>query len=173
MDYQILNFIQNNFHNGFTDFLFPIITSMGNAGTVWLIIGVCLVATKKYRRYGILLFVTLAITYSLGEFVIKPIVARPRPFTEFPGRVALLIPPPRGYSFPSGHAGSSFSAAVVLCHINRKFGIPALILAFLIAFSRVFLFVHYPSDVLCGALLGIICAFSTVFAFRRLQILDF
>lgn len=170
MDTIVLEFVQNNFHNGFTDFIFPIITSLGNAGTIWLIIGVGLVITKKYRRYGILLFVTLALTYSLGEFVIKPIVARPRPFLEFPGRV-LLIPPPHGYSFPSGHAGSSFAATVVLWQTNKKFGIIALILASLIAFSRVFLFVHYPSDVLAGTILGIFCAFSTTFAFQRRSIL--
>ena len=166
MDVAILQFVQNHFHNGFTDFIFPIITTLGNAGAVWLVIGLCLVITKKYRRYGILLFITLALTYSLGEFVIKPIVARPRPFLGFPGQV-LLISPPHSYSFPSGHAASSFAAATVLWRTNRKFGSVGFVLAVLIAFSRVFLFVHYPSDVLAGAILGVLCALLTCFVLRR------
>ncbi len=161
MDVAIITFIQNHFHCGFTDSVFPIITALGNAGAVWLVIGTCLIITKKYRAYGFLIFAALALTYTLGDLVIKPIVARPRPFTEFPGRI-LLIPAPGSYSFPSGHAGSSFSGATVLWHANRKFGIPAFTLAVLIAFSRIFLFVHYPSDVLAGAVLGVSCALLVI-----------
>ena len=168
MDLFILELVQNHFHNGFTDFIFPIITMLGNAGTVWLLTGVCLTITKKYRLYGIMIFITLALTYTLGEFVLKPMIARPRPFLAFPGR-ALLIPPPNGYSFPSGHAGSSFSAAMILWRANKKIGTVGFGLAVLIAFSRVFLFVHYPSDVLAGAVLGVLCAFLTISVCQRLQ----
>ncbi len=170
MDAAILNFIQNYFHNGFTDSVFPVVTALGNAGTVWLVIGLCLLLTKKYRRYGIFLFIALALTYTLGELVIKPIVARPRPFLEIPGHV-LLIRPPHSYSLPSGHAGSSFSAATVLWRANKKFGAGGYALAVLIAFSRLFLFVHYPSDVLIGALVGVFCAFLVGFVFQRFRIL--
>ncbi len=168
MDIAILQFVQNYFHNGFTDFIFPIITTLGNAGTVWIVIGVCLVVSKKYRKYGVLLFIALALTYSLGDLIIKPVVARPRPFLEFPGQV-LLISPPNGYSFPSGHAGSSFAACVVLWRANKAFGIAAFVLAVLIAFSRVFLFVHFPSDVTVGAILGVCCALLTCFIFQKLE----
>ena len=166
VDITIINFIQNHFHCGFTDYVFPMITALGDFGAIWIGIGLCLVITKKYRRYGIFLFAALALTYVLGDLVMKPIVARPRPFVEFPGRL-LLIPAPQDYSFPSGHAASSFSAATILWRANRKFGITGFILAGLIAFSRMFLFVHYPSDVLAGVVLGILCALLVTFLVEK------
>lgn len=158
MDIQIIQFVQAHFHNTYTDFIFSLLTSLGNSGVIWIAAAVLLLISKKYRRYGVLLLIALALTHVLGEYIIKPLVARPRPFADFPGH-PLLIPPPAGFSFPSGHSASSFCAATVLWKTNRRFGPPALVLAILIAFSRVFLFVHYPSDVIAGAILGIICAF--------------
>ena len=166
MDISILYFIQNHFHCGFTDFIFPIITSLGNFGMIWIVTGFCLVITKKYRRYGVLLFIALALTYALGDLVIKPMIARPRPFMEFPGRI-LLITAPYSHSFPSGHAGSSFCAATILWRANRKLGVISYTLAVLIAFSRVFLFVHYPSDVLAGAILGVLCALLVIYLSKK------
>lgn len=165
-DQIIINYIQNHFHNGFTDFIFPIITALGNAGVIWLVIGLCLVFTQKYRRYGVMIFIALALTYTLGDLVLKPMFARPRPYMDSPGRM-LLINAPGSYSFPSGHAASSFSAATILWRMNRKFGLFCFILAALIALSRVFLFVHYPSDVLTGAVLGILCALFVLLLFEN------
>lgn len=158
MDIIILNFIQNHFHNGFTDWIFPYITAIGDYGLIWVLAGLCLLVSKKYRRDGIILLAVLAVTHIIGEMAIKPLVARPRPFVTFPGH-RLLIPPPSGFSFPSGHAASSFAAAFTLWKTNKNFGIPAFIMASLIAFSRVFLFVHYPSDILCGAILGVLISY--------------
>jgi undecaprenyl-diphosphatase len=152
MDAAILNFIQNNFHNPVTDFIFPIITALGNGSGIWLAIAVCIISTKKYRRWGVVLLLAIILTFITGELLLKPLIARPRPFTLHP--YTLLIKPPFGFSCPSGHAGSSFSSATVLWHVKRKWGVAALILSVLIAFSRMFLFVHFPSDVLAGALLG-------------------
>jgi undecaprenyl-diphosphatase len=161
LDILILNFVQSSCHNSFTDFLFPLVTALGNGGAVWIVAGVCLATSKKYHRCGIMLLVSLGVTFLLINLVLQPLVARPRPFQQFPGHI-LLIAAPHSYSFPSGHAGSSFSSAMVLVHTNRRVGIPGFALAALIAFSRVFLFVHYPSDVLAGACIGVLCALLVI-----------
>jgi len=153
MDVTIINFIQNNFHNPFTDFIFPLITALGTGSAIWLIVAVFMLITKKYRRWGIVLLTAIVLTFIVGEVVLKPLIARLRPFTLYPS-IPLLINPPLSFSFPSGHASSSFAAATVLWHVKRKWGIAAVTVATLIAFSRVFLFVHFPSDVLAGAFLG-------------------
>lgn len=157
LDYAIMNFVQQNLHTAFTDVFFPIVTMLGNHGLVWLCLIAALLLTKKYRRCGGMLLLTLAATFLLGEFILKPIIARPRPFVDNPN-VLLLIPPPSGYSCPSNHSSSSFAVATMLCFHHKKAGIAALVLAFLIAFSRIFLFVHYPTDVIFGAILGILCS---------------
>ncbi|NLJ31230.1 MAG: phosphatase PAP2 family protein [Clostridiales bacterium] len=166
MDIQILNFVQEHCHNGLTDFIFPLITSLGNFGAVWIAAAVALLISKKYRAWGVMLLAVLLLTHVLGEYLIKPIVARPRPFLAFPGRI-LLIRPPAGYSFPSGHTATAFCSAVILWKADRRFGISAAVLAALIAFSRVFLFVHYPTDVLAGLILGVICAFVVIFVYNK------
>ena len=103
----------------------------------------------------------------LGEIALKNIICRPRPFQDMPG-IPLLIPPPSGYSFPSGHSCASFAAATIIFLKDRRPGAAALALAALIAFSRVFLFVHYPTDVLAGSLLGVLCALAAAYGYRRL-----
>ena len=90
----------------------------------------------------------------MGNLTIKPLVGRLRPF-YIVHDIKLLIPEPYGYSFPSGHALSSFAASTVIFLNNKKLGLIALILAIMIAFSRLYLYVHYLSDVLVGALLGV------------------
>lgn len=167
MDTAILNFIQSYFHNGFTDFVFPFITALGDSGIIWLVAALALVCSKKYRRWGILLVVSLLLTHVLGDYVIKPLVARPRPFMQLPGHT-LLIAPPRDFSFPSGHTATAFCASFVLWRADKRFGTAAFVLALLIAFSRMFLFVHYPTDILAGAILGLICATLTIFIWKRL-----
>lgn len=157
MDQVIMNFVQQNLHNAVTDIVFPIITMLGENGFIWLLLIFILLLNKKQRRCGGMLLLALALTFLLGEFILKPIIARPRPFMDDPS-VVLLIPPPNGFSFPSNHASSSFAVATMLCFYHKKAGIAALVLATLIAFSRVFLFVHYPTDVMAGAALGILCS---------------
>lgn len=155
IDTSILYGIQNLLQNSFMDFLVPWITFLGDKGIIWIIFGILLLISKKSRKYGIALFVALLLCSLLGNEVIKNIVMRPRPCHV--NEVALLIDMPHGYSFPSGHTGSSFAAAYVIYKYNSKYGLYAYILAALIGFSRLYLFVHYPSDVLCGALLGMFC----------------
>ena len=115
---------------------------------------------------GVGLLVCLAIENTLCSTILKPLVARPRPFVQNP-EVTMLIPKLSSYSFPSGHSASSFCAAVYLFGWNKKAGSLALIVAALIAFSRLYFYMHFPTDVLCGALLGSIIGYLGARAFRK------
>jgi len=157
MDVRIISYVQAHCHNRFTDFIFPLLSRMGNAGAVWLAAAALLGYEKQTRDFAFILFFSLALSHVISQ-ILKPIIGRPRPFVANPG-VPLLIHTPGGYSCPSGHSSSSFAAATVICLYNNHFGAAAFTLALLIAFSRVFLFVHYPSDTLAGSLLGVLCAF--------------
>lgn len=169
-DQAVLFWIQS-LHTEWLDGIMVFVTSIGNYGMIWLIMGMALLLFPRYRRYGILLMVGIAIGYLLGDLVLKQLVARPRPFVMWP-TIELLIPQPHGYSFPSGHALSSFAAATALFLADRRLGIPAYGLAILIALSRSYLFVHYPVDILTGALLGVVISiglyrFGKRFGFLR------
>ncbi len=168
-DGAVMAFVQEHFHNIVTDSVFPIITYLGEAGVIWIVIGLVLLLLKKTRRQGVLVLCAMAAGFLLGEILLKNTICRERPFQTFPAFTPLLISPPSGFSFPSGHTCSSLAAATVLCGCSRKRGIPALVLACLIAFSRIFLFVHWPTDVLAGAVLGVTCGLLTLFFSKKLQ----
>ena len=155
---QTVLFWIRSLHTGWLDGLMIFFTKLGDFGMVWLAAGGLLLCFKRYRRFGVLLLLCLAAGYLFGDLLLKNAVARPRPFAVFPD-MELLIPPPHGYSFPSGHALSAFSSAAVLFLADRRFGFPAWGLASMIAFSRPYLFVHYPGDVLAGAVLGALLAY--------------
>lgn len=168
MDLSLLNFLQEHCRTDFLDAFFSIVTTLGNSGIIWIVLSLILICTKKYRRIGILLLIALLIGSVLGEGILKPLIGRARPFysnTE----IDLLITPPSGYSFPSGHSWSSFTAATILCFANRKIGFAALFLAACIAFSRLYLYVHFPSDVLVGILCGIATGLFAVFCSRKIS----
>ena len=153
-DWTILHWIQNTLVCPAMDFLMPKITLLGNGGAVWILAAVDLLATKKYRKYGAFLLAGLAIGVLIGNLTLKPLVARPRP-CWLDESVQLLIANPTDYSFPSGHTLSSVIGATVLTKANRKFGLAAIPLAALIAFSRLYLYVHFPTDILAAAVLGV------------------
>lgn len=161
IDINILHFIRDNFSSPIMDKIMIIITSLGDSGFIWIVIGILLLLNNKYRKAGLVLLVGLLLTTILGEGIIKNIVQRPRAFITYPD-INIIIQPPASFSFPSGHTGSSFAAAFIIAYYNKKFGILAFILAALIGFSRLYLFVHYPSDVLAGMLLGTVSAMITL-----------
>lgn len=159
-DQSVMSFVQTNCHNAFTDHLFPVVTYLGEAGVFWIALAVLLVIFGKksgWRVTGAAMLAAMLMGLLIGELCVKNIVCRPRPFQVVSRDIRLLIPPPSGWSFPSGHSCASFAAATVLFRKDKRWGAAALILAALIAFSRVFLFVHYPTDVLAGVALGVLC----------------
>lgn len=165
IDWVILHWIRNTLPCGVMDFLMPKITALGNGGAVWIAAAAAMTVSKKYRKYGIALFAALAAGVLVGNVCLKHLFARSRPcWLE---SVPLLIQNPTDYSFPSGHTLSSVIGAFMLTAANRKFGFPAIPLAALIGFSRLYLYVHFPSDVLTSVVIGILIGTATVWVMRR------
>ncbi len=154
-DQSILSWIQDTMTCPLLDFLMPKVTALGNGGAVWLLAAGGLMCTKKYRKQGVLLLGGLAAGVLVGNVFLKNLIARPRP-CWLDQSVQLLIATPGDYSFPSGHTLSSVIGATVLTKTDRRFGYAAIPLAALIAFSRLYLYVHFPSDVLAAAVLGVL-----------------
>lgn len=155
LDWSILYFIQDQLRSPFGDWIMPKITMLGDIGLIWIIFAVILIFTKKYRIHGFIMLIALGIGVLIGNVALKNIVERARPcWTDT--SVQMLIPIPEDFSFPSGHTLASVIGATCLTITNRKFGWFAIPLAILIAFSRLYLFVHFPSDVFTSAILGVI-----------------
>lgn len=168
IDVSILHFIQDNLTCSFLDKIMVVITSVGNAGFIWIMSGIALLCTKKYRKYGVMVLLALAFCGLVGNLTLKPIIARTRPFTAYPLIKDLLIAAPTDFSFPSGHTMSSFAAATVILYMNRKLGIIAVSLSALIAFSRMYLYVHYPSDIFAGMIIGICMGLLSVMICKKI-----
>ena len=154
LDWAVLGWIRSRLQCGFLDFLMPRLTLLGNAGALWIFIALVLLCIKRHRRTGLMLLAGLAMGVLIGNLLLKPLAARPRP-CWIDQAAPLLIACPTDFSFPSGHTLSSFIAAVILCCARRSWGWGAFSLAAGIAFSRLYLYVHFPSDVLAGIVLGI------------------
>jgi len=154
MDWSILYWIQQHITCGFLDVIMPRISALGNMGMIWIAVAIVMIISKKYRREGVLLLAALLVGVLVGNVILKHVIARPRPCWIDTG-IRLLMTSPTDYSFPSGHTLSSVIGATVLTMTNKKFAVAAIPLACLIAFSRLYLFVHFPSDVLAAAVLGL------------------
>lgn len=165
-DFLILYWIQEHIKCPFLDFLMPEITLIGNIGAVWVIAAVILFVQKKHRKTGILLLIGLFAGLLVGNVILKNAVARPRP-CWIDSSVKLLISIPKDYSFPSGHTLSSVIAATILSAKSRKFMAVSIPTALLISFSRLYLFVHFPSDVIFSVLLGVIIGLSVIFVDKK------
>ncbi len=156
IDFAILDLIQK-LHNRVLDFIMEALTLSGNNGYIWIAVCLLLICIPKTRKIGLFAAVTLLVEWILNDWILKEIIARERPFIQNSG-IDLIIHQPSGYSFPSGHSASSFAVATAIFMHSKKLGIPAYILASLIAFSRLYFYVHFPSDVIAGILFGTLIA---------------
>ena len=170
LDWAVLHWIHNTFECGFLDFVLPKITALCNHGEIWIITALILLCTKKYRKYGVFMAVGLLLGLLIGNVCLKPWIARMRPYWLNP-TIVILVPNLTDFSFPSGHALSSAIAATVLVFANKKFALWAVPLTIIMAFSRLYLMVHFPSDVLAGLILGFVIGCVTVFFGRKLYAL--
>lgn len=168
IDDSILFYIYEHLHTPILDRFMILITSLGNSGFIWIAITFFMLLNRKTRSCGILLTFSLLLELFLCDGVLKPAIHRQRPFLRFPD-IELLIKRPGSYSFPSGHTMSSITAATIIFYSNNRVGIPAFILAGLIGFSRIYLFCHYPSDVFCGAVFGVLNAIFVILVARFIR----
>jgi undecaprenyl-diphosphatase len=166
IDYNLLMQIHSVTQNSFLDSVMPYVSAMGDMGAIWILFSLILLANKKYRMVGIMCLAALLLTTTIGEGILKNLLQRPRPFVLYPS-IQPIIPKPPSFSFPSGHTASSFAAAWVLSRNLKKAGLTAFTLAAAIAFSRLYLMVHYPSDILGGILLGTVCAICAEVLFKK------
>ena len=158
-DLPILDWIQETMQCAFLDKTMPIVTLFGDGGVFWIGIAVLLLFFAKYRKTGFSMGMALVLGLVVCNITLRPLVARIRPYDfqlqEFGREISLLISAQHDFSFPSGHTIASFEACTVLLLHDKRMGIPATVLAILIAFSRLYLYVHYPTDVLVSLVLGI------------------
>lgn len=141
----------------FMDWVMSFFSAINDHGYVCIALAVILIIFRRTRRTGLQVFMSIALAYILANLIIKNIVARPRPYEVYADLIP-LIGKPHDTSFPSGHAVSAFAAATAVFFTKKKFGVLALIIAVIIAFSRLYNLVHFPTDVLAGAAIGIIMA---------------
>lgn len=157
LDDTILMSINEKFRSNHLDKVMSRITLLGDYGFIWIAISIILIITRRYRNVGEMCIFGLILTSIIGEGIMKHIFQRKRP-DIIRTSAALLINEPITYSFPSGHTASSFVAAGILGSQINMILVPVFILAILIAFSRLYLMVHYPSDIFIGIVLGLICS---------------
>ena len=164
-DLPILEWIQANLQSGLLDTIMPIITMLGDGGIFWIVCSVLFTLHPKTRRMGIAMAIAMAMGLVICNMILKPVVGRMRPYDyqiNILGKTwndllvagKLLVDTPHDYSFPSGHTIACFEASVAIMLSSKKLGIPALIIAVLVAFSRMYLYVHYPTDVIASIFLG-------------------
>lgn len=162
----ILWWIREHLTHPFLDTVMPYISSLAHSGEFWILLALILLCFKKTRKAGMAMGIAMACGYLIGNMGMKNLFARTRPYdmTE----VELLVAKLHDFSFPSGHTLVSFEAATALTVYHRRWGIAALALATVIALSRLYLFVHYPTDVLAGALLGVGIGLAACWVTNRL-----
>lgn len=187
VEISILNFIQN-YRSPIADTLMVLMTRLGDMGLIWLVISLVLLAIPKTRKLGIYLVLALIINFIIANLILKPLVARVRPF-DVNKLIKLLISSPRDYSFPSGHTSASFTIVFALFFAKTKrlgrlnakllmgdaglskiidiLFLICLVFASSIAFSRLYLYVHYPTDVLGGIGVGLL---SSYFSYKLAKI---
>jgi len=153
MELAILDWIQNNFRCGFLDWLMPFVSGLSNHGEIWILFAALLLLLRRQRKYGVSAACALTLDLVTCNMILKPLIGRGRPFLLRPD-LPLLIPPPVDASFPSGHTAAAFAVVFALRAAGSPLWLPALALAALTAFSRLYLYVHWPSDILGGILLG-------------------
>ncbi len=169
MEIELLNRIQM-IRSPFWDGFWPLITRLGDRGMVWILLAAVLLLIPRTRKSGLILGAALCLELVLCNEILKPLFARTRP-CDVNAAVGLLIPRPGDFSFPSGHTAASFAAVAALYFAGEgRLWKPALLLAVLIAFSRMYLYVHYPTDILGGVTVGIIAGYGGCRLIRNLRI---
>jgi len=164
-EFSFLYFLQE-LHNPVLDKIMLFFTYLGEDGLLWIALAVVMLFFKKYRKCAFCIGIALVFKEVLGNMILKELIMRDRPCWIDPA-VELLIKAPSSYSFPSGHTFDAFAASFSIFLNHKKEGIVAMVAGALIAFSRMYLFVHFPTDILGGMILGIGVAILAYFTVHR------
>lgn len=167
-EFAFLDFIQNNIANPVLDFVAVFISSFGTMSILWVVLTITFLIVKKTRRLGYAMIIAFVLTFLIGNCIIKPIAARTRPY-DINTAIQLIVRPEHDYSFPSAHTFFAFSSATVIFIRYRKAGVFFLIFAVLMGLSRMYLYVHFPTDVICGAIFGVIVGIAAHFLENKLN----
>jgi len=155
---QFLIWIQNNLRTPALNPIIGFITHLGNAGILWIALTIAMICYRKTRRVGITCALSIIISFTVANLILKPLVARIRPY-DLIQELGITIEVQSDKSFPSGHATNALACAWVMFRcMKRRYGLPALILALVICLTRLYVGVHYPTDVLAGIAIGIASA---------------
>lgn len=163
IDKKVINYVSFWQRPFLSKFLMPF-TKLGSLGVIWLVLAIPMLINESSRKVGIKVVLMVLVTGLIGEVFIKHVAKRKRP-SKYIEEEDMLIRKPITYSFPSGHTSSSVASAVVISFSYRFLAVPVCILAFLVSFSRLYFKVHYPSDIIAGAILGVLCATVVNFIF--------
>lgn len=163
MEFSILYWIQN-LHSEFLNSVMVTVFNdiVGSKGELWVILGMLLLLIPKTRKTGLCVLSAYIIAYYVGDGILKDLIARPRP-CMVDETVALLVSRPSSFSCPSVHSMLAFASASSVFWLHKKAGIAALVFAALVGFSRMYFFVHFPTDVLLGSVLGFLIGTAVCF----------
>lgn len=166
LDFSVLYWIQENLRCDVLDSVCAFLSWAFQLGIPWFILGGILFCFKKTRAAGVMVVAAVVLAFFFNELALKNAIDRERPCTIDPS-IQLAVERPGSFSFPSGHTASCFAVAGVLMFTHKKIGIPLLLFAVIMGLSRMYLFVHFPTDVIAGAAFGILMAWVTVLIFRE------
>lgn len=171
-DFEILFFIRDNIRNPIMNSIVAFYTTLGDDGVIWIVLGVILLIPKKTRKCGIMVLAALLVMLVINNIILKNIIARSRPYATYPELVediANLIHVPKSYSFPSGHTVSAMAVAFTILTQHKKMGVVALVCATLMGLSRLYVGVHFPTDVYGGMIVGGLIALLVWFGAKKLS----
>ncbi|MCR5452896.1 MAG: phosphatase PAP2 family protein [Lachnospiraceae bacterium] len=166
-EFDFLHLMQD-MHSPISDTIFKLITKLGDKGIFCILLAICLLLVFKDKRMGLTVCLAIVTEFIVCNLILKNIIARDRPFWTSPD-LNIIIKEPTDYSFPSGHTSVWFALCTGVFCWNKRWGIIATVVAALVAFSRLYLTVHFPTDVLGGAFVGIIMA---IISYRATKYID-
>ncbi len=170
-DFEILFFIKNHIRNDFLNVIVPFYTTLGDDGIIWIVFGIILLIPKKTRKCGIMVLGALLVMLIVNNIILKNLIARARPYATYPELVsdlADIVHIPKSYSFPSGHTVSAMAVAFTVLTQHKKLGIVTLVLAFFMGLSRLYVGVHFPTDVFGGIIVGAVIALAVYYAEKKI-----